>query len=239
VSISIVLYCYKNKDYLEQTLVTLINQTIVDWEAVVINDGFSYFPESSVPADKLHQFRIINLKQPVGMARAYLMGLVLARKKTCVFLRGYDFQAIDRLQYQQFLLANTSVDFVFNIPRSFSEKGVQIEEELKRLCDQKLISGTAIFELIVQKALPRSSFYLSSFMFKISSLAFMNARDLLGDEIKPKRLQSEFILLNAFLRRNSLIGLCDSKQLVTINCKKDINIYEEDDYEDWQKKEKV
>lgn len=235
-SISIVLYCYKNKEYLEQTLVTLINQTIFDWEAIVINDGFSYFPESSVPVDRLHQFRIINLKQPIGMARAYLLGLVLARKKNCVFLRGYDFQAIDRLYQQQFLLANNSVDFVFNIPRSFSEKGVQIEEELKILCNQKITFGTTVFELITQKALLRSSFYLSSFMFKVSSLTLINVRELLGDEIKPKRLQSEFVLLNAFLRKNTLIGICNSKQLVTINCKEDVNIYEEDDYKDWQEK---
>lgn len=238
-SISIILYCYKNKDYLEQTLVTLINQTTVDWEAIVINDGFPYFLESSIPVDRLHQFRIINLKQPIGMARAFLMGLVLAHKKACIFLRGYDFQAIDRLQYQQLLLTNNSVDFVFNTPRFFSEQGVQIEEELKTLCNQKLTTGTMVFDLITKKALLRSSFCLSGFMFKISSLVFMNVRDLLGDEIKPKRLQNEFILLNAFLRKESLIGLCDSKQLVTINCKEDVNIYEEDDYEGWRKTEKA
>lgn len=234
-SVSIVLYCYKNKDYLEQTLVTLLNQTMQDWEAIVINDGFSYFPESSVPVDRLHQFRIINLKQSIGMIRAYMMGLVLARKKACVFFRGYDFQAIDRLQHQQLLLVNNPVDFVFNIPRLFNEQGVQIEEELKTLCNQKFVFGVTVLELLAKKVSLRSSFYLSSFMFKVSSLAFLNVRDLLGDAIKPQKLQSEFVFLNAFLRKEALIGLCDLKQLVTINCKEDVNIFEEDDSEDWRK----
>jgi hypothetical protein len=230
VSVTIVFYCYKNVEFLQHSIITLLNQTESDWEVIVINDGFPYFPETEIPSDKQSQFRIVTLKQPIGFARACLVGFTMSRKSYCVFSRSWDFHATERLRDQAEHFAKSPVDFVFNVPRYFTEQGVQVSSDFDTLADSRFCLSETVVALVTQKALKRSAFCISSFMFRKTAFLCENTLALLGNDLRPKRFQSELILLRGLCTGG---GICSKKSLVTINCREDTSVYEEDDWQAW------
>ncbi len=97
---SIVVTAYKNCEYLPACLQSLADQTLADWECIVVNDA-SPDETSSVAhrfADADDRFKVLDLEKNVGLHLARKAGLKACSGEYVIFLDADDDFAADGLQ---------------------------------------------------------------------------------------------------------------------------------------------
>lgn len=222
-SVSVIVYCYKNEVYLDQALVTLANQEGCPWEAIIINDGcfFSLEPHLTPLVDK--PVKTIKFSKPQGMLRSLIAGLAISRYNACIFQRGCDFHITNRLKTQLRLFSRIGVDSIFSIPKVLTEKG------LVKLPSENLVgndSTRVIAELLKWKDLGMG---VSSLMFnrqRLSTKLFTEC--LRNTDLCPSRIGTELFIMRELCGENMIVN---EEPLAVVNCKRDVSFFEQDDYE--------
>lgn len=91
--VSIIIPVFNNSQYIERTLLSLINQSFTDFEIIIINDG-SYDNSIEIVDSILSQtpfpYQIFNQSNK-GVSSARNKGLELANGNYIVFVDGDDF----------------------------------------------------------------------------------------------------------------------------------------------------
>lgn len=225
VMISVVIYSYKNKSYLLQSLVTLSQQDC-EWEAIVIDDGLS-LGRLDIPPQDRERVRIIGAKKPVGFLRSLLMGMSLVRGDHCVIQRGCDAHASDRLSFQSKLLKETGCYITFDVPRFLVDSGTNKVEELDLSEDSCFRSSEEIYK-ITQKWNDRAFGCISGFMFVVNAFNMgLLYRRTWEEQGKPSLTYAVNTFYSCLPR-----DWCyqSSRGLPIVNCKHDVDMYETNDY---------
>lgn len=122
---SIITPIYNAEDYLEETLVSIINQTYDKWEAILINDNSS--DDSLKLAQRFAQldprFKIINKKYSVGAAKARNEGIEAARGRYIAFLDSDDIWDVRKLEKQIYFMQEGDIGFSYTGYSNINEQG--------------------------------------------------------------------------------------------------------------------
>jgi glycosyltransferase involved in cell wall biosynthesis len=126
--ISIIIPCYNQACFLPDVIDSIIKQTFVEWECIVVNDGST--DNTSDIAEKLAQtdtrIRVIN-QANIGLSGARNSGLKAANGEMLQFLDADDMLERDKLRSQvEFLRANPDIDIVFSDARYFTTENPEL-----------------------------------------------------------------------------------------------------------------
>lgn len=119
--ISILVPCYQQAQYLDECLQSVLDQTYVNWECIIINDGSSDNTEEVVKKwiDKDFRFQYI-YSENKGVSQARNSGITIAKGDFIQFLDGDDILEKDKLEYQIAILSsNPDVAIVYGSSRYF------------------------------------------------------------------------------------------------------------------------
>jgi len=119
--VSIIVPCYKQAQYLPETLQSVLDQTYENWECIIINDGSPDNTEEVALEWRQKDNRFIYLnKENGGVSSARNVGLNLAKGRYIQFLDGDDILENDKILNQvNFLEQNKTIDIVFSSNRFF------------------------------------------------------------------------------------------------------------------------
>lgn len=222
--ISVIIYSHKNKSYLEQSLVTLSQQEC-DWEAIVIDDGFS-ISKPRVPRNIASKVRVIDTQKPVGFLRAIAMGLALVRGDRCVIQRGCDCHTADRLETHSKILDSVYTDLVFDTPRILTDTGAK-RLECFDIENVHYRSTTTLLEQILKEKFVPCFGCVAGFMFKVKAFNIEQLHRRLHEEVGKSSLTFAVNTLYKCLPEQ----LFQSKKALSIvNYKTDVEVFENNDY---------
>lgn len=97
--VSIIIPCYNQESFLEETLLSVLNQTITGWECILINDGSTDKTEEICQkwVDKDDRFSYYK-QQNQGVTKTRDFGLDIAKGEWIQFLDSDDILAPDKLE---------------------------------------------------------------------------------------------------------------------------------------------
>lgn len=113
VLVSIVVPCYNQAQFLSETLDSLIDQTYLRWECIIVNDGSTDNTAEIATAycKKDNRFRYVEKKNG-GLSSARNAGLNIARGDYIQFLDSDDLLANNKLEIQLKIALSNNVDVV-------------------------------------------------------------------------------------------------------------------------------
>jgi teichuronic acid biosynthesis glycosyltransferase TuaG len=134
---SIIIPCYNAAKSIEQTLQALSQQSLKDFEAIVINDGSI---DQSLQLinnfiSKDPRFKLLNLTQNQGLSHARNLGLDFSRGKYICFLDSDDWWPSDKLEVFESYF-NKGYDFLYSDytrvhETSKKESYIKVKKEIK------------------------------------------------------------------------------------------------------------
>ena len=129
-SVSVIIPCYNQASFLPDAIYSLMTQTLIDWECIIVNDGST--DNSANVAEKLAQtdtrIRVINQANK-GPSGARNSGLEAANGEMLQFLDADDILEPDKLRIQvEFLKANPDIGIVFGDARYFTTENPELRE---------------------------------------------------------------------------------------------------------------
>lgn len=100
--VSVIMPLYNNEDYIEQSILSVINQTYGNWEILIINDKSvdSSKEIATKYSDIYSNIKLINLKINNGVAKARNIGINNARGEYLAFLDSDDEWLPQKLEKQ-------------------------------------------------------------------------------------------------------------------------------------------
>ena len=112
--VSIITPCYNSERYIKQTIISVQNQTLSDWELIVVDDGSTDNSANIVSqiSEIDNRIKLIK-KENGGSASARKLGLSLARGKYIQFLDADDTIDPNKLQYQVTLMDQKHLDVTY------------------------------------------------------------------------------------------------------------------------------
>lgn len=119
--ISIIVPCYNQAQYLDECLQSVLNQTFISWECIIVDDGSPDNTEEVAKKWVEKDFRFKYIAQPnKGVSAARNLGITNAIGKYIQFLDGDDILECRKLEYQ-FLILETDdkIDIVYGGSRYF------------------------------------------------------------------------------------------------------------------------
>lgn len=208
-TVSVILYCYKNESYLEHCLVTLQEQKKdLDFELIVVCDGFAPLLEGKV-RQHFPNAQIIQTRFVIGRLASFLFGLNLSHNQYCVFQYAWDFNLAERLAYQARILSTFKLSACICNYKQLLNSGVRDEN----LQEQE-------FEILSQKGVQSillEIFPLSTIMF---NKTFIDYKYFL----KMQKENSSFETTNLILQK-TVLGDCFcvcNKKLMVVNTRDDV-----------------
>ena len=134
---SIIIPCYNSATSIERTLHALSQQTLKDFEAIVINDGSEDLSLQLINKfiSKDPRFKLLNLTQNQGLSNARNLGLDYSSGKYICFLDADDWWPSDKLEVFKKHF-NTGYDFLFSdytrvYENTKKEVYVKVKKEIK------------------------------------------------------------------------------------------------------------
>jgi len=223
--ISVIIYSHKNKSYLEQSLVTLSQQDC-DWEAIVIDDGFSV-SKPRIPRDVSKNIRVIDTHKPVGFLRAVAIGMSLVRGDRCVIQRGCDCHIANRLDVQSKILDSVHADVVFDVPRVLVDSGSSKLD----FFEQDKVPFRSVeehFKLVYQEKFIECFGCITGFMFKVNAF---NIGQLHRRMLEEKGKPSSTFATNTIQECLPRFLYQSSRALSIVNYKSDVELFENNDFQ--------
>lgn len=147
--VSIVMPAYNASLYIEQSIISVINQTYSNWELIIVNDCSTDNTKEVCEAyiSKDSRIYLIDLKENVGVARARNIAIQKSLGKYIAFLDSDDLWKCDKLDKQiRFMKENNSF-FVYSsyeIINSIGEPTGKIIEAPKSLDYDELLKVNSI-----------------------------------------------------------------------------------------------
>lgn len=121
--ISIVMPAYNCEEFIEESIKSIINQTYVKWELIMVNDGSSDNTEDKASQFTDDRIRIINLKEHCGLTKAFAEGYKYISGDYVLRHDADDMSAEGRLQQQQdYLEKNPDIGMVSCLISCFTEE---------------------------------------------------------------------------------------------------------------------
>lgn len=114
---SVIIPTYNRKDLLLRSINSVINQTLPNWELIIIDDGStdhtSELVKSIISSEK--RIKYVQLDVNRGVANARNVGVSLASNPYVCFLDSDDEWRLDKLEQQSnFLSTNSEATFIFS-----------------------------------------------------------------------------------------------------------------------------
>ncbi len=139
---------YDAEKFLNQTLLSISEQSYTNWEAILINDNSN---DSSLEiacgfANRDSRFKIINRNESGGAAKARNDGIRNAKGRYIAFLDSDDVWLPNKLEEQISYMKSNDVAFSFTSYKFLTENGV-VKTEVKapkRITYEQLLKGNAI-----------------------------------------------------------------------------------------------
>ena len=122
--ISIITPCYNAAPYIANTIQSVQNQTISDWEMIIVDDGSSDNSVEIIQKIIAQESRIkLIQKENGGSASARNMGLSVAQGEFIQFLDADDTISLDKLELQSNILEQKKMDVVYSDFRIVNSDG--------------------------------------------------------------------------------------------------------------------
>ena len=160
-TVSVIIPCFNQSAFLERALQSVQQQTLTDWEAIVVDDGST--DDSIVVAKKLAENdpRIhILCKQNGGSGSARNMGLEQAQGEYIQFLDGDDTIAPDKLEKQVAAMRQQNADVSYTDFAVFDNNGSY------PVCHRSISYRRALIRWGVGSSVP-----IHAFLYKRSAVA--------------------------------------------------------------------
>jgi glycosyltransferase involved in cell wall biosynthesis len=155
IDISVVMSVYNAEDFLDESIISILNQSFKRFELIIINDGSTDNSLKLINAFSDSRIKLID-QENTGLSKALNKGISLARGKYIARMDADDISLRDRLQIQFDFLEN-NIEFVVVGSNAIfmNKKGEPLYNSRLPLIDQD-----------IKKTLPLSPFFHSATMFR-------------------------------------------------------------------------
>jgi len=182
--VSIITPSYNSKQFIQDTIDSVLAQTYQNWEMIIVDDyssdGSVAYIRSIIKEDK--RFRLIALKQNVGAAKARNRAIQEAKGRYIAFLDSDDMWSIDKLEKQIRFMKEYTIALSYTSYYSMEE-----------------ISGKVIKEITIPKKIDYSELLKQNI---IGCLTAMYDTEILGKVYMPNiRKRQDFALWLKILKK--------------------------------------
>ena len=147
--VSVIMPMYNSEKYIEESIQSVINQTYLFWELIIIDDGSKdqsvNIVEKYAKLDK--RIKLVQSKKNLGVAKARNQGTQLAKGRYIAFLDSDDIWLPDKLNHQIKFMQEKQAPMSYTQYRQFtnkvSEPGNLIDVEPK-VSYKRLLKGNII-----------------------------------------------------------------------------------------------
>lgn len=147
--VSIIVPCYNQAQYLEECLLSVLNQSYDNWECLIVNDGSSDNTSDIAKSWCLKDSRFIYLeKNNGGLSSARNYGIKNAKGNWILPLDADDYISINYLNLASVYFKNENIKLIYCKAKKFGiDQGEWIlpEFSLEQLAIQNIIFCTAFF----------------------------------------------------------------------------------------------
>lgn len=155
--VSVIMPAYNAERFVEEAVCSVIGQTVLDWELLVLDDcsydGTCAIVERLAGAD--NRIRLIRNQQNIGVAKTRNRGMDLCKGQYVAFLDSDDVWHPDKLERQIALMQETGADILY------CSYGIMDENGEKR-CDDFVVPKSTDFEAsLIQSVISCSTALLS------------------------------------------------------------------------------
>lgn len=98
--ISIIMPVYNCEEFIEESISSIINQTYINWELIIVNDGSADKTEDKIAQFNDNRIHVISLNEHRGLTKAFAEGYSHAAGEYVLRHDGDDTSAADRLEKQ-------------------------------------------------------------------------------------------------------------------------------------------
>lgn len=129
--VSVIMPAFNSEKFIETAIRSVINQTFIDWELLVIDDGSVDSTCAIVErlAAEDERINLIRNEMNVGVARTRNRGFELCRGAYVALLDSDDVWHPEKLERQVFVAERTGVDIVYCSYRMLDDRGNKIYDD--------------------------------------------------------------------------------------------------------------
>lgn len=146
VSISVLMAVYNGEKYLRDSIESILNQTLIDFEFIIINDGSTDKTREILNSFKDKRIRIINNKKNQGLTKCLHDGVIFSRGKYIARIDVDDISLPNRLEVQKgYLDENPDVLVVHSMFHHIDHNNKVIKKNLGNKDSNALIKWNLIW----------------------------------------------------------------------------------------------
>lgn len=187
--VSVVIPCFNHENYLEQSILSVINQTYKNIELIVIDDGSK---DNSVEMIKKLQetlnFKFIT-QENMGICKTLNKAVKLSTGKYISILASDDYWDITKIEKQVNILENSNSEFSFTQAVEFDQKGG------KKIFPKKINLNRINKTIFVKNIIPAGTIFFTRNLYN----------QLNGFDENLKMEDWDFVIRSSFLTQISFI----------------------------------
>lgn len=158
--ISIIMPVYNiEKDYIQQSIQSIMNQTYSDWELIVVDDGSKQDCASLLDTFASEKIRVVH-QENGGVSSARNCGIHLAQKEWIVFIDPDDWMHERQLEVMICKADETGADGV--LVNAYFADGDHIYPGRARAEEEMVFEKEAVWELLLEIISPKRGEYLKA-----------------------------------------------------------------------------
>lgn len=234
--VSIIIPAHNTAMYIERTLRSAINQTYLNIEVIVIDDGSTDTTEERASSFSGSDPRVRVIKQNnQGVSVARNRGMKEAKGEYIVFLDSDDYLETEFVSTLLSIVTSSNSEISFCAYRSVTEDGFQIRKVIPKITEAEVMSGElaliALFKGSISIA-TGSAMYRKTFLEEIDLKFTPGATNGQDIEFRRKALLragkvvgTKTILFNYVIRKHSLVTNTDMSKFHALGCLRRFGVY--------------
>lgn len=148
--VSVIIPVYNTEKYIEQTIQSVLTQTLQDFEIIILNDGSTDSSEKIIQQLQKEDNRIIYIaKSNSGVSDTRNIGIGKATGKYIAFLDADDIWKPNNLEKKISALQHTGKKWVFSDVETFYEDDNRLFVERKNFKPYNIIDNLLLWEAVV------------------------------------------------------------------------------------------
>ncbi len=201
VDVSVIIPVYNCEKYLQYAIDSVLNQTKIPTEIIVIDDGSTDQTKKIIDSYK-GQIKSI-FKEHSGLSDTLNVGIKHAKGKYLAFLDADDLWIEEKLEIQFEAISENNVDMVFGYIEQFISPELNDQEKKKVLINKKILPGYSRDTLFIKKdAFFKVGFFSSNYQLGEFIEWYSRAKDLdLSSIMLPNILAKRRIHLKNMTRK--------------------------------------
>lgn len=145
--VSVIIPVYNAENFIEQTIQSVLNQSIQDFEIIVLNDGSKDNSGTVIQALQEQENRIICISKPnTGVSDTRNKGIEKARGKYFAFLDADDIWKKDNLEKKLSVLQSSGKRWVFSDHESIDEANNLLPQSDYKLSEENILDRLLLWE---------------------------------------------------------------------------------------------